>query len=146
MSFMSGWRVQVTSGSLQLTVWEGLKLDLIFSCFHDLQHVIWLAVLHLQRTDFPLWSGEFTKNKLRTCRGKDWVIPQWFTVAPGLPSTSQLYEPRAEEGPWPVGEEDASAQEAVWSLASCLLYSVYQLFVNFAASKLNCKKHRRWLS
>ena len=36
-----------------------------------------------------------------------------------------------------VGEEDAPAQEAVRSLASGSLYSVYQLFVNFAASKLN---------
>lgn len=41
-----------------------------------------------------------------------------------------------------MGEEDASAQEAVWSLASGFLYSVYQLFINFAASKLNCKKHQ----
>lgn len=58
------------------------------------------------------------------------------------PQHPQFYEPRAEEGSRPVGEEDAPAQEAVWSLASGSFYSVYQLFVNFAASKLNCKKHQ----
>lgn len=41
-----------------------------------------------------------------------------------------------------MGEEDAPAQEAVWPLARGSLDSVYQLLVNFAASKLNCKKHQ----
>lgn len=37
-------------------------------------------------------------------------------------------------------EEDASAQEAVRSLARGSLYSVYQLFVNFTASEPNWEK------
>lgn len=92
----------------------------------------------LQTTSLGL-EGKGPSDSTVTYRSSP-ILPR----APGLPSTFQLYEPRAEEGPWPVGEEDASAQEAVWSLASCLLYSVYQFFVNFGASKLNCKKHRRW--
>lgn len=39
-----------------------------------------------------------------------------------------------------MGEEDAPAQEAVWSLARGSLYSVYQLFVNFTASEPNWEK------
>ena len=113
-------------------------------------------------------------NKLRARGEGTGVTPQAVTGRTGggtglLPTGSQvprgpaaggttawsLPSLRQEDGggpaarsAWPVWEEDSPAQEAVWSLARGSLYSVYQLLVNFTASKSNWKKRRdaelRW--
>lgn len=49
---------------------------------------------------------------------------------------------RRAGSPWPVWEEDAPAQEAVWFLPRGSLYPVYQLLVDFTASKPNWKKEK----